>query len=155
MPTLTNERPLTNRGERQLGALRNLADSPKLRPWGSQSGLRMSYSPARSGPPLSFPWPLGFMLVLPTMMIATFVKAPATICQVLTCIFSFQLNSCRREALLPILQMRNLRLREGKRLHINFWCNWNFNPSFLSLDPVFFTTPPYKTQVLGQSQTLS
>lgn len=43
MPTLTNERPLTNKGERQLGALRNLAGSAKLRPWGSQSGLRMSY----------------------------------------------------------------------------------------------------------------
>ena len=57
-------------------------------------------------PPLP-PWPLGFVLILPTVRIATIAEAFATLAQPITCIVShFTSTARRREALLPILQMR-------------------------------------------------
>ncbi len=98
VPRLTNERPLTKRGD-SWGALRNLAGPPGLED-----------EPGR-GPTYPSPRPLGFVLILPTVMIVTIVQAFATLAEPFTCIFLFQLSSRRREALLPILWMRNLRLR--------------------------------------------
>ena len=92
MPRLTNERPLTKRGD-SWGASRNLAGPPGLE---DEPGRDPTYpSPA--------PRPLGFVLILPTVMIATVVQAFATLAEPFSCVFLFQLSSRRRKALLPIL----------------------------------------------------
>lgn len=93
MPRLTNKRPLTNRGD-SWGASRNLAGPPGLED-----------EPGRD-PSSPSPGPLGFVLILLTVLVATAVELLATLAKPFTCTFSFQLNSHRREALLPILQMR-------------------------------------------------
>ena len=75
MPGLTNERPLTNRGD-GWGASRNLAGPPGPEDEPGQD------------PSLSSPRPLGFVLILPTVRIATIVEAFATLAEPIMCIFS-------------------------------------------------------------------
>lgn len=108
MPGLTNERPLTNRGD-SWGASRNLAGPPGLED-----------EPGRD-PSSPSPTPVTWLCV------NTAHGQAGYHCQSAGCTgpalymhFFISIQQCRREALLPILQMRNLRPRRQGNSHSKF-----------------------------------